>query len=67
MFRLIRAQNYILRLSGSQKKELVSFMNNTKDKEEYRRPFAVKQKMERVSYRTIARNVSVNYRNVYDD
>jgi transposase len=60
-------QNYILRLSGSQKKELLTFMKNTKDKEEYRRASAIKQKMEEgISYRNIARNVDVNYRNVYD-
>ncbi len=59
-------KSYILRLSGSQKKELLIFMKNTKDKEEYRRASAVKQKMEGISYRTIARNVGVNYRNVYD-
>jgi transposase len=59
-------ENYILRLSSSQKKELLTFMKNTKDKEEYRRASAVKQKMEGLSYRTIAKNVDVNYRNVYD-
>jgi len=59
-------KNYILRLSGSQKKELIRFMRSTKDKEEYRRASAVKQKMEGISYRSIARNVGVNYRNVYD-
>ena len=41
-------------------------MKTTKDKEEYRRASAVKQKMEGVPYRTIASNVGVNYRNVYD-
>ena len=41
-------------------------MKNTKDKEEYRRASAIKQKMEGISYRNIARNVDVNYRNVYD-
>ena len=55
-----------LELSTVQKKELVSFMKNTRDKEEYRRASAIKQKMEGVPYRTIARNVGVNYRNVYD-
>jgi transposase len=59
-------KNYILKLSDTQKKELIRFMKNTKDKEEYRRASAVKQKMEGISYRTIARNVGVNYRNVYD-
>ena len=55
-----------LELSTIQKKELFSFMKNTKDKEEYRRASAVKQKMEGVPYRTIAKNLGVNYRNVYD-
>lgn len=60
------AKNYVLKLSNSQKKELLVFMKNTKDKEEYRRASAVKQKMEGIPYRTIASNVGVNYRNVYD-
>jgi len=55
-----------LELSTVQKKELFSFMKNTKDKEEYRRASAIKQKMEGVPYRTIAKNLGVNYRNVYD-
>ena len=55
-----------LELSIVQKKELFSFMNSTKDKEEYRRASAIKQKMERIPYRTIAKNLGVNYRNVYD-
>ncbi len=55
-----------LELSDTQKKELNRFMKSTRDKEEYRRASAVKQKMEGVSYRTIARNVGVNYRNGYD-
>jgi len=59
-------KNYILKLSDTQKKELIRFMKNTKDKEEYRRGSAVKQKMEGISYRTIAKNLDVNYRNVYD-
>ena len=41
-------------------------MKSTKDKEEYRRASAIKQKMEGVPYRTIAKNLGVNYRNVYD-
>ena len=41
-------------------------MKSTRDKEEYRRAFAVRQKMEGMSYRNIARNIGVNYRNVYD-
>ena len=55
-----------LELSTVQKKELVSFMKYTHDKEEYRRASAIKQKMEGVPYRNIARNVGINYRNVYD-
>ena len=41
-------------------------MKSTRDKEEYRRASAIKQKMEGVPYRTIAKNLGVNYRNVYD-
>jgi transposase len=41
-------------------------MKSTRDKEEYRRASAVKQKMEGIPYRTIAKNLGVNYRNVYD-
>ena len=53
--------------SPLQKKELFLFMKSTKDKEEYRRASAVKQKMEEgVPYRTITKNLDVNYRNVYD-
>jgi hypothetical protein len=50
-------KNYILRLSSSQKKELITFMKNTSDKEEYRRALAIKQKMEGVPYRIMARNI----------
>ena len=55
-----------LELSSVQKKDLFSFMKSTRDKEEYRRASAIKQKMEGVPYRTIAKNLCVNYRNVYD-
>ena len=41
-------------------------MKSTRDKEEYRRAYAVKQKMEGVPYRTISKDMGVNYRNVYD-
>ena len=41
-------------------------MKSTRDKEEYRRAYAVKQKMEGMPYRTIAEDIGVNYRNVYD-
>jgi len=40
-------------------------MNNTNDKEEYRRTSAIKQKIEGISYRIIAKNLAVNYRNLY--
>jgi transposase len=67
MFRLIHVpKSYILKLSDIQKKELNKFMKSTRDKEEYRRASAIKQKMEGVPYRTIAKNLGVNYRNVYD-
>ena len=67
MFRLIHVpKSYILKLSDIQKKELNKFMQSTRDKEEYRRASAIKQKMEGVPYRTIAKNLGVNYRNVYD-
>jgi transposase len=45
--------------------ELFEFMKGTRSKEEYRRAYAVKQKLEGLPYRTIARNLDVNYRNVY--
>lgn len=41
-------------------------MKSTRDKEEYRRAYALKQKMEGVPYRTIAKDMGVNYRTVYD-
>jgi len=40
-------------------------MKSTRDKEEYRRASAIKEKMEEIPYRTIATNLCVNYRNVY--
>jgi transposase len=55
-----------LELSKIKKAELLNFMKGTKNKEEYRRASAVKQKLEGLPYRTIARNLDVNYRNVYD-
>jgi transposase len=55
-----------LEISTVQKKELVLFMKRKRDKEEYRRAYAIKQKMEGVPYRTIAKDIGVNYRNVYD-
>ena len=53
-------------LSKVKKAELFEFMKGTKNKEEYRRASAVKQKVEGLPYRTIAKNVDVNYRNVYN-
>lgn len=41
-------------------------MKETKNKDEYRRTSAIKQKLEGLTYRTIARNLDVNYRNVYN-
>ena len=41
-------------------------MKSTRDKEEYRRAYAVKQKMDGIPYRVIAKDIGVNYRNVYD-
>ncbi|CAN5658814.1 hypothetical protein BH23THE1_BH23THE1_30470 [soil metagenome] len=55
-----------LELSKIQKKELLSFMKSTRDKEEYRRAYAVKQKMEGMPYRATAKDMGVNYRSVYD-
>jgi transposase len=55
-----------LELSKIKKAELLDFMKGTKNKEEYRRASAVKQKLEGLPYRTIARNLDVNYRNVYN-
>ncbi len=42
------------------------FMKSTPYKEEYRRAYAVKQKMEGMSYMTIAKDIGANYRNMYD-
>lgn len=55
-----------LELSKLKKAELYDFMKETRDKEEYRRASAIKQKLEGLPYRTIARNLDVNYRNVYN-
>ena len=55
-----------LELSKLKKAELYNFMKGTRDKEEYRRASAIKQKLEGLPYRTIARNLDVNYRNVYN-
>jgi len=55
-----------LELSKPKKAELYNFMKGTRDKEEYRRASAIKQKLEGLPYRTIAKNLDVNYRNVYN-
>jgi transposase len=55
-----------LKVSKAKEKELFDFMKGTKNKEEYRRASAVNQKLEGIPYRTIARNLDVNYRNVYN-
>jgi transposase len=55
-----------LELSKLKKADLYDFMKGTRDKEEYRRASAIKQKLEGLPYRTIARNLDVNYRNVYN-
>ena len=55
-----------LKLSKVKKVELFDFMKETRNKEEYRRASAIKQKLEGLPYRTIARNLDVNYRNVYN-
>jgi transposase len=52
-----------LELSKVKKAELFDFMKVTRNKEEYRRASAIKQKL---PYRTIAKNLDVNYRNVYN-
>jgi hypothetical protein len=51
-----------LKVSNVQKKELFDFIKNTRNKEDYKRALAVKQKIEGLSYRTIAKNIGVNYR-----
>jgi transposase len=55
-----------LEVSKAKENELFDFMKETKSKEEYRRASAVKQKLEGIPYRTIAKNMDVNYRNVYN-
>ena len=62
---LITVKPHPLQLSAVQKRELFNFIKNTKNKEEYRRAIAVKQKIEGQSFRTIAKNLGVNYRNIY--
>ena len=55
-----------LKLSKVKKVELFDFMKETRNKEVYRRASAIKQKLEGLPYRTIAKNLDVNYRNVYN-
>jgi transposase-like protein len=55
-----------LELSKLKKAELYNFMKGTRNKEEYRRASAIKQKLEGLPYRTIAKNLDINYRNVYN-
>jgi transposase len=55
-----------LELPKAKKAELYDFMKETRNKEEYRRASAIKQKLEVLPYRTIAKNLDVNYRNVYN-
>ena len=55
-----------LELSKVKKAELFDFMKGTRKKEEYRRASAIRQKLEGLPYRTIAKNLDVNYRNVYN-
>jgi hypothetical protein len=43
---LITVKPHPLQLSAVQKRELFNFIKNTKNKEEYRRAIAVKQKIE---------------------
>jgi hypothetical protein len=52
-----------LELSKVKKVELFDFMKGTRNKEEYGRSSAIKQKLEGLPYRTIANNLDVNYRN----
>ncbi len=55
-----------LELSKVKKAELFDFMKGTRNKEEYRRASAIKQKLKGLPYKTIAKNLDVNYRNVYN-
>jgi hypothetical protein len=48
-----------LELSKLKKAELYNFMKGTRNKEEYRRASAIKQKLEGLPYRTIARNLDL--------
>ena len=54
-------------ISGTEKRTTFVHEKCIPCKEEYRRAYAVKQKMEGLPYRTIAKDIGINYRNVYDD
>ena len=64
-FVLMLVKPHSLELSAVKKKELFDFIKNAKNKEEYRRAIAVKQKTKGQSFRIIGRSLAVNYRNVY--
>ena len=65
-FSILYVEAEHLELSKVKKAELFDFMKGTRNKEEYRRASAIKQKLEGLPYRTIAMNLDVNYRNVYN-
>jgi hypothetical protein len=50
-----------LELSKVKKAELSDFMKGIRKEEEYRLASAIKQKLEGLPYRTIAKNLDVNY------
>jgi hypothetical protein len=50
-----------LELSKVKKEELFDFMNETGNEEEYRRASAIKQKLEGLPYRTIAKRISFSF------
>ncbi|MGC1930729.1 MAG: hypothetical protein WA667_17300 [Candidatus Nitrosopolaris sp.] len=56
-----------LELSKVKKAEPFDFMKEVRKREEYRRASAIKQKLEGLLYRTIAKNLDVNYRNALDN
>jgi hypothetical protein len=51
----VKAEQLVL--SKVKTTELFDFMKETRNKEEYRRASAIKQKLEGLPYRTIARNL----------
>jgi len=60
VFTILYVKAEHLPLSRVKKTELFDFMKETRNKEEYRRASAIKQKLEGLPYRTIARNLDVN-------